>query len=172
MKRMFTLLFAAAMMLTLVVPSASAQSDSTPDALGVSTPESSPSASPMASPEAGGFQEGETDYMRGTNMLTITLTELDDDADASATVRDFDPEANTEGSGLTFEEELDAPEDCRLIDYSIEDVPIYTNIYVGVCGSDDWGLFVIGSNQEAVEHVLTQFADGETDLIPDGYEER
>lgn len=169
MKRVLTLLFAAAMMVALIVPAASAQSDSTPEANEV---EGTPVASPMASPEVGGLQEGEADYMHGTNMLTIELTAIDDDQDAVLTVEQFDPESGMSDSGFTLEEELDAPEDCRLFNYSVEDVPLYSTIFLGVCGSDDWGLFVIGSEEEAVEHVLTQFADGETDLVPDGYEER
>lgn len=165
MKRLVTLLLAAVMMLALVVPGASAQADSTPNV-------GTPVASPMASPEAGGFVEGETDYMRGTSMITITLTELDEDVVGSENVEEFDPESNTNGTGFTFEEELDAPEGCRLIHYSVEGVPLYPNIYAGLCSNNDWGLLVIASDQEAIEHVLTQFSDGETDLVPEGYNER
>lgn len=161
MRRVLSLLFATAMMLAFMVPAASAQLDSTPDAVDV--------ASPQASPEAVEREEGETDYRRGINMITIELTGLEDDVDPQDTIDTLDPEADLENGQLTFVDELDAPGDCRMFQFEVEDAEPFSTIFIGICADDDFGLWVFGSREDAVTHTLEQFEAGEADLVPEGY---
>lgn len=161
MRRTIAILFSLAMMVAFVIPAAAEVRVSTPDA-----------STPQASPEAVGLQEGETEYARGLNMLTIDLTALDTDEDGQERVDSFEPEGDTFPEQFTFEGEHEVADGCRMVEYSVEDLKPFTVIFVGICASDDFGLFVIGSNQEATEYVLDQFSEGETDLVPEGFVER
>lgn len=162
MKRTFSLLFSIAMMMAFVLPAA-AQDDSTPE---VSTP--------TASPSAVALQPGVTEYSRTDvddeeeDLLSIDLTAFDEDDDGIAIMDSFDPEVNAGEDYVFVEEYDDAPDDCRIIEYTAEgDV----DIYIGICADDEFGLWVVGTEQDAVEHVAEQFSEGETDLVPDDYEE-
>lgn len=162
MKRALSVLFSMAMMVAFLVPAA-AQGDSTPDA-----------STPVASPSAAALQPGVTDYAKTDeddsdveDMLTIDLTALQSDDDGIAIMDSYDPEADA-ADGYSFVEEHDAADDCRIIEYTSEDDE---GVFIGICADDDFGLWIIGSEQEAVEHVTEQFSNGETNLVPEGYEE-
>lgn len=161
MRRALSILFSMAMMAAFVVPAAAEVRESTPDA-----------STPQASPSANALQAGVTDYAdEDDNMLTIDLTALDGDVDGIALTEAFDPEVDAGDESFVFEEEHDAPDDCRLIEFNYEGSDEFDKIFIGICADEDFGLWIIGTEQEAVEHVNEQFADGQTDLVPEGYEE-
>lgn len=161
MKRALSYLFSMALMVAFIAPAA-AQGDSTPDA---STPQASPSAMPL--------QAGVTEYINEDgHELSIDLTALEGDVDGIELTESFDPEADSAGDeAFVFEEEHDAPDDCRLIEYSYDGDADFDAIFIGICADEDFGLWIVGTEKEALEHVSEQFAAGETDLVPEGYEE-
>lgn len=169
MKRVLTFMISAMLLLLAVMP-ASAQTDSanasTPDAS--ATAVASPNASPMASPIATDLEAGEWTYVdEDGNDLTIQLTALTGEIDGAQVVDEFDPEDGISDTDLSFSQELDGPDDCRIFEYETPDVPYF----VALCASDEFGLWAFGSDVDAVTHVAEQFVDGNADLVPEGYTE-
>lgn len=162
MKRVFSIFFTMAMMVAFVMPATASQSDSTPDA-----------STPQASPSAESLQQGVTEYSKVDDddneeeHLTIDLTLLEDDMDGIALMESYDPEDDA-GDTFSLVEEHDAAENCRLIEYTSEGDE---QIFIGICANDEFGLWIIGTEVDAVKHVSEQFSSGETDLVPEDYEE-
>lgn len=102
-----------------------------------------------------------------SNLLHIELTAIDDPkADGEDVVEKFDPEVGSQ-AGLTFVEELDAPDGCRLLQYKNEEDA--TDMFLGLCSNDEFGLFVYGTEEDAVEDVSENFMDDADNIVPEGY---
>ena len=175
MKRIIALILTL-MMATAVLPvAAESDSDSQSEGIGASSTSSTPSAdatadaSPMASPMAGAVEEGSWNLIDDdNNFMQLELTAIEDpQKDGVEVVENFDPESASEEGDFTFKEELDAPEGCRLLQYETADM----DVYVAACSNDEFGLFVIGNEEEAVTDVAQKFVDGEDNILPDGYTE-
>lgn len=175
MKKVIALILTL-MMATAVIPAAAqSDSDSQSEGIGASSSSSTPSAdatadaSPMASPMAGGITEGSWHLIDDdNNFMEVDLTAIEDpDEDGVKVVEEFDPEDGTEEADITFKEELDAPEGCRVLQYEAPDM----DVFVALCSNDDFGLFAFGTEEEAVTEVAQKFVDGEDNIVPDGYTE-
>ena len=156
------------MMATAVVPAA-AQPDDVSASSSTPSADATAEASPMASPVAGAIEEGSWELTDGgTNYLQLELTAIEDpEVDGVQVVEDFDPEEGSESEGITFVEEFDAPEGCRVLQYEASDM----DVFVAICSNDEFGMFVIGTEEEAVTDVAQKFVDGEENIVPEGYTE-
>lgn len=161
MKRTLAMLLSAALVLAFSIAPAVAE-DSDDDVMPPS------SATSESSPQAGELEAGEREYTDSDgNVLTIELSGIHADQDAEAIIAGFDPEDGIDDSGLEYVEEIDTVDGCREFEYSSSG----KSMFVSLCSNDDFGLWTFGTDQDDVEHVAQQFVDGESDLVPEGYDE-
>lgn len=165
MKRSMLLIFAV--LLSVMSMGSAVAAESTPEA----SAESSPAASPMASPTAGSLEEGEWEYESANNILNIQITEMPANAPADATLDMLVAELETqEIEGATYEGTADAPENCRLLEYSVDGPAAGASIYVMACIVDDHLVLIMSLDDELVLDVYEAIEAGETDYVPEGFE--
>lgn len=114
-------------------------------------------------PKSGGIQTGEWQLQGG--LLEVLFVSITEDTGSENLIKYADPEWLGEEMGFPFERELNAPDGCRLFEYSLDGFPVY----LAWCGTNDYMLVVMGTDRSVVNGVMTDFLNGDPFTAPYGY---
>lgn len=158
--------------------SRSADQVSTPDALGIgyTLGQQTADAVPLQAPVSRTSRSNPTPTAKASTFL-IGDWEYEsyqgeflgysiDYADAHAELQSFDPEQFAVEVGAVYIGESNtAPTGCRQFTYTSG----FTSIFLGICIHDDHGMYVVGTEFDAVDMVMNSFSRGLQPAVPFNY---